>query len=231
MARFFVDRPIVAIVIAIVTVLLGLVSMPSLPIAQYPSIIPPQIQIQTTYTGADAMTIEQSVATPIEQQMNGVEKMLYMQSTNANDGTMTLTVTFDVGERRQHRPGERAEPRLPGRAESPHRREPVRHHLSEHAGPAAHGHVDLLAEGDLRPALPRQLRADQRERRALPRAGRGPGRQLRSRRVLDADLGQARQAGQARASPCPTSCAPSSSRTPSTQRAESARSRRRRARS
>jgi HAE1 family hydrophobic/amphiphilic exporter-1 len=96
MARFFVDRPIVAIVIAIVTVILGLVSMTGLPIAQFPSIIPPQIQIQTTYTGADAVTIEQSVATPLEQQMNGVDKMLYMQSTNANDGTMTLTVTFDV---------------------------------------------------------------------------------------------------------------------------------------
>src|SRR6266699_850721 len=96
MARVFVDRPIVAIVIAIVTVVLGLVSMTGLPIAQFPSIIPPIIQIQTTYTGADAVTIEQSVATPLEQQMNGVEKMLYMQSTHANDGTMTLSVTFDV---------------------------------------------------------------------------------------------------------------------------------------
>src|SRR5213593_1013340 len=96
MARFFVDRPIVAIVIAIVTVLLGLVAMSGLPVSQYPSIIPPIIQIQTSYTGADAVTIEQSVATPLEQQMNGVDKMLYMQSTNANDGTMTLSVTFDV---------------------------------------------------------------------------------------------------------------------------------------
>src|SRR6266581_3070592 len=96
MARFFVDRPIVAIVIAIVTVVLGLVSMTGLPIAQFPSIIPPIIQIQTTYTGADAVTIEQSVSTPLEQQMNGVDNMLYIQSTNANDGTEQLTVTFGV---------------------------------------------------------------------------------------------------------------------------------------
>ncbi|HSF14579.1 MAG TPA: multidrug efflux RND transporter permease subunit [Vicinamibacteria bacterium] len=96
MARFFVDRPIVAIVIAVLTVVLGVVAMTGLPVAQFPSIIPPVIQIQTTFTGADAITIEQSVATPLEQQMNGVEQMLYMQSTNANDGTMTLQVTFDV---------------------------------------------------------------------------------------------------------------------------------------
>jgi multidrug efflux pump len=96
MSRFFIDRPIVAIVIAILTVALGVVSLIGLPAAQYPSIIPPVIQVSTTYTGADALTIEQSVATPLEQQMNGAERMLYLQSTNANDGTMTLSVTFDV---------------------------------------------------------------------------------------------------------------------------------------
>ena len=85
MSRFFIDRPIVAIVIAVLTVILGVVSLVGLPIAQYPSIIPPVIQIQTTYTGADALTIEQSVATPLEQQMNGVDKMLYLQSTNASE--------------------------------------------------------------------------------------------------------------------------------------------------
>src|SRR6478609_123439 len=96
MSRFFVNRPIVAIVIAIVTVLAGLVAMGALPIAQFPEIIPPQISVSATYTGADALTIEQSVATPLEQAMNGADNMLYMQSTNANDGTMQLTVSFDV---------------------------------------------------------------------------------------------------------------------------------------
>ena len=71
--------------------------MLGLPVAQYPDIVPPLIQIQSTFPGADAVTVEQSVATPLEQQMNGVEDMLYMQSVNANDGTITLRVTFDVG--------------------------------------------------------------------------------------------------------------------------------------
>ena len=70
--------------------------MSGLPISQFPQIVPPQILITAQYPGADALTIEQAVATPLEQQMNGVDDMLYMQSTNANDGTMTLTVTFDV---------------------------------------------------------------------------------------------------------------------------------------
>jgi len=95
-SKLFINRPVVAMVIAIVTVIVGLVAMAGLPVAQFPDIVPPQIIVNTTYTGADAQTIEQSVATPLEQQMSGVDDMLYMQSTNANDGTMTLTVTFDV---------------------------------------------------------------------------------------------------------------------------------------
>src|SRR5499426_2373656 len=95
-SNFFINRPIVAMVIAILTVVVGFIAMRGLPLAQFPEIVPPQIIASTTYTGADAITIEQSVATPIEQQMNGVDKMVYMQSTNANDGTMQLTVTFGI---------------------------------------------------------------------------------------------------------------------------------------
>ena len=97
MARFFIDRPIVAIVIAIITVIGGLVMIGRLPIAQFPDIVPPIIQIKTTYTGADAVAVEDSVATPIEQQINGVQKMIYMKSINGSDGTMTLQVSFEVG--------------------------------------------------------------------------------------------------------------------------------------
>ena len=97
MARFFINRPIVAMVIAILMVLLGLVALKGLPIAQYPDITPPEVVINATYTGANAVDVEQSVAVPLEQQVNGVENMIYMYSTNANDGTMALKVFFDVG--------------------------------------------------------------------------------------------------------------------------------------
>src|SRR5437660_4824830 len=96
MASFFITRPIVAMVIAILTVLGGLIALRGLPLAQFPEIVPPQIIASMTYPGADAITIEQSVSTPLEQQMNGVDNMLYMQSTNANDGTQQLTVTFGI---------------------------------------------------------------------------------------------------------------------------------------
>ena len=97
MARFFINRPIVAMVISIVTVLLGAVAMSGLPIAQYPEVVPPMVQVTTTFVGASATDVEASVATPLEQKVNGVENSIYMKSTNANDGTLTLKVSFDVG--------------------------------------------------------------------------------------------------------------------------------------
>ncbi len=96
MSNFFIRRPIVAMVIAILTVIIGLVSMLGLPVAQYPNIVPPLIQVSTTYVGADALTVEASVATPIEKEMSGVEGMDYMYSINANNGMMTLSVVFGI---------------------------------------------------------------------------------------------------------------------------------------
>ncbi len=96
MSKFFINRPIVAMVIAILMVIIGAVSMLTLPIAQFPSIVPPEIQVQATYPGADAQTLEQSVATPLEQQISGVDRMNYFYSINASNGTTQITVDFDV---------------------------------------------------------------------------------------------------------------------------------------
>jgi HAE1 family hydrophobic/amphiphilic exporter-1 len=96
MSKFFINRPIVAIVISIIMVIIGLVTMVSLPIAQFPKVVPPEIYIQADYVGADAQTIEESVATPIEQQMSGVDNMNYMYSVNANNGLMRMFVNFDL---------------------------------------------------------------------------------------------------------------------------------------
>ncbi len=97
MSEFFIRRPIVAMVIAIVMVLIGLISLRGLPIAQYPEITPPMVNVTAIYPGANSTSVEESVATPIEQKVNGVEGMIYMRSTNSSDGKMSLEVSFEVG--------------------------------------------------------------------------------------------------------------------------------------
>ena len=96
-SKFFIERPVLANVLAILMILIGAVALFGLPVAQYPDVVPPTVQVTTRYPGASAKTVIDTVALPIEQQVNGVEDMIYMQSTSASDGTYTLTVTFKIG--------------------------------------------------------------------------------------------------------------------------------------
>ena len=97
LARFFIDRPVLAWVISIVIVLMGLIAVGLLPIAQYPQVTPPTVRVTSSYPGASARVVADTVAAPIEQQVNGVENMLYMSSQSSNDGSYTLDVTFALG--------------------------------------------------------------------------------------------------------------------------------------
>lgn len=96
-SKFFIDRPIFAIVVAIAMIIAGLLTVKTLPIAQYPDITPPTVMVTATYPGADAATVAKTIGVPIEQQVNGVENMMYMSSTSSSDGSYNLTITFKIG--------------------------------------------------------------------------------------------------------------------------------------
>ena len=198
-ARFFVDRPIFATVLSLVIVIVGLVALTRLPIAQYPEVAPPTIQVSATYPGADAETVATTVATPIEQEVNGVERMLYMASRCTNDGQMFLDVTFELGTDLdtaqvlvQNRVSV-AEAKLP---------EDVKRIgvTTKKKSPSILLCVNLVSDKKpdgsflLRPALPEQLRLAQREGRPGARQGRGRRDVPRPARLQHARLARSAEA-------------------------------------
>ena len=213
MSKFFINRPIVAMVISILMVIMGLVAMSSLPIAQFPNIADPQIQVNATYPGADATTVEQSVATPIEQQMSGVDNMEYMYSLNANNGTMKLTVDFNIKTDpntdqilAQMRQGQAAS-QLPSAVNN----QGVTVQKST-AAPLIMFAL-LFAERHLRRRLSRQLRRHQHQRPDDARAGHRQRLGFRRGQVCDPRSGSGPTASRKWASRFPTSSTPSRRRT------------------
>jgi multidrug efflux pump subunit AcrB len=97
MPRLFIDRPVLATVISVVITLMGGLAIFSLPIAQYPEVVPPQVRVTAAYRGANAQDVEKTVAAPIEQQLFGLDDLLYLSSSSSNDGVLTITLTFEVG--------------------------------------------------------------------------------------------------------------------------------------
>ena len=131
MYKFFINRPIVSIVISIIMVIVGVVAMLGLPTALFPNITPPEVQVKATYVGADALTVEQSVATPIEQQMSGVDNMNYMYSNNANNGQTDPHCKLRCENRSEYRSDSCSDAPRAGNLTAPNRCEQLRRNRSE----------------------------------------------------------------------------------------------------
>ena len=163
-SRFFIERPIFANVIAIMTMLVGAVTIYGLPIERYPDITPPTVLVSTVYPGADAKVLADTVATLVEQEVNGVEDMLYMSSTCSSDGSYKLTVTFEVGTDLDRAQVLGAEPAGHRAAAAAGGGSAARHHRQEAVDEHHPGRLADLARQSLRRPVPEQLRLALRAR-------------------------------------------------------------------
>ena len=197
-SKFFIERPVLANVIAILMVVIGLVALISLPVAQYPDITPPTVQVTTRYPGASARTVIDTVALPIEQQVNGVEDMIYMQSYSTDDGSYTLTVTFKIGTDLNF-----AQVLVQNRvatalAALPQAVQVQGVDAQKKSTAILPDHRADVARRQLRQSLSRQLRDHPPQGRARAAARRRQRQRVRRRPVLDADLARSREAAGAR---------------------------------
>ena len=166
LSAVFIDRPRLAVVISVVITLAGLIALTAIPIAQFPNIVPPQVEVSASYPGASAEVVEAVVAQPIESRVVGVDKMLYMKSTSGNDGSYSLSVTFAVGTDPDINTVHGAEPRPPRRGTAPAGSARSRHQGREEIVGHSAGHRAHVAGRALRPAVPEQLRDHQHHRSA-----------------------------------------------------------------
>ena len=175
-SRFFIDRPIFAAVLSIVIFAAGLIAIPQLPISEYPEVVPPTVQVRAVYPGANPKVIAETVATPLEEAINGVEDMMYMKSVAGSDGVLVTTVTFTPGHRSRPGPGAGAEPRQPGAGAAARGRAPPGRDHAEALADPDHGRAPAVAGRQVRFAVPAQLRHAEGQGRAVAAARRGPGR-------------------------------------------------------
>ena len=228
LSRIFIDRPIFAAVLSLFIVLAGLAAMRMLPIAQYPEIAPPVVTVRAVYPGAIAQVIEQTVAAPLENQINGVENMIYMSSSSTSNGVVQIQVTFDIGTDVDRRGGQRQQPRQAGRAAAaPGGPAPGRHGGEGLLGVPAGARVLLARTGATTTSSLSNYVDDERARPAQARARHHQRADLRRQGLRDAHLAAARPPGPAPHHGAGRDPRDATSRTRSSPPARSARPRRR----